>query len=1064
LPDDVLSSLGLTPSDVPSLPTKARRSLTAYLLRWGHFDAARRCLRQLLVTHYHQVSVYDELAKAHLSLDDAERALEIMERRHALRTSSTSQALVARIHLAQGDVEAAQRISQELLDDNPESVMAWGLRGDVALANGDWTGAEAAYRQMESLNPTSPAAAYRLARLYQQQNDTSEALRQAQEAVACYKDRDAPVDYLRLLETLLRGSGQTDEAEAVAQGLRQREQRELEELRLALSSACPEPRRRVEGPVLSPVEGLKPAEKPPARPPTRKDVTPKPPPAIAISAEERGRLERALRQHFGHASFRPGQAEIIANVLRGKNTLAVMPTGFGKSLCYQLASQLLPQTTLVISPLIALMKDQLDSLPPAIERQATTIHSALEWSELRRRLDGVADKRYRLVYAAPERLRQRSFLHTLKRAGVSLLVIDEAHCVSLWGHDFRPDYLFIGKALAELGHPPVLAMTATATPRVRDDITTQLGQMRLVLADVHRSNLRLEVVHLNNDEEKMQALLQFCREQRGSGIVYVNARQKSEQLAALLRRHGISAMHYHAGIEDRATAQERFMTGRARIVAATIAFGMGIDKPDIRFIVHYHLPRALENYYQEAGRAGRDGKLSRCVLFYAPSDKRNLTIWTRQDALDIELLRAVYGAIRRRLAEQEIGLVASDDLERDVVAEETKVRVAVSFLERAELLKRHFDLPRTAVLTVRQETAHDASFERFVSAARLRLHQPLSIDLTSVCTRADLDPREVESRLLQWCDRGWLEYRSAGRDMFLELLPPPPDASQRVANLLEEYGAEQDRRIEEMVAYATTSGCRHNHLGTYFGGQPVADCRSCDNCTAPTFTPKERPVKKAPPSIHPAGAILQCVSHLPFPLGKSGLSKALKGSIASSVGADRCPEHGALAYLSLNAIGQQIELLITKGYLNRDEGHEFRIIALTEKGKKALHDPSLLPNVLPASTVKGEKDKAKKGDAGDEAKVDEELWQRLRAWRLEQAQAQGVSAFVIFHDATLRRIAALRPADLNELAAIKGIGPSKLEKYGQEVLALLEESKPARACPTPNHLPSGERSRSAHGR
>jgi len=1047
--NDVLSTLGLTPSDIPSLPTQARRSLSAYLLRWGHFDVARRCLRQLLVTHYHQVSVYDALAKAHLGLDETERALEIMERRHALRTSSTSQALIARIHLARGDMEAAQRISQELLDDKPKSVMVWGLRGDVALANSDWTGAEAAYRQMESLNPTSPGAACRLARLHQQQNNTSEALRRAQEAVARYEDRDAPVDYLRLLETLLRESGQTDEAEAVAQGLRQREQRELEELRLVLSKA--------EGPVL----GLKPAEKPSARLFAKKEETMKPPPPvppvpravegpvlsgvegshtdIAISAEERERLENALHQHFDHASFRPGQAEIIASVLRGENTLAVMPTGFGKSLCYQLASQLLPPTTLVISPLIALMKDQLDSLPPAIERQATTINSTLEWSELRRRLDGVADKRYRLVYVAPERLRQRSFLHALKGANVSLLVVDEAHCVSLWGHDFRPDYLFIGKALAELGHPPVLAMTATATPRIRDDITAQLGQMRLVLADVHRPNLHLEVVHLSNDEEKMQALLQLCREQKGSGIVYVNARKKSEQLAKLLRRHKISAIHYHAGIDDRAAAQERFMTGRARIVVATIAFGMGIDKPDIRFIVHYHLPKALEDYYQQAGRAGRDGKLSRCILFYAPSDKGNLTRWTRQDALQIELLRAVYGAIKRRLAGEEMGLVASDDLERDVVAEETKVRVAVSFLERAEFLNRHFDLPRTAVLTVRQETADDASFERFVSAARLRLHQPLSIDLVSVCARADLDPRKVEPRLLQWCDQGWLEYRGAGRGMLLELLPPPPDASQRVADLLEEYGAEQDKRIGEMVAYATTSGCRHNHLGAYFGGRPVADCRSCDNCTAPTFTPKERKVKKAPPTTHPAGAILQCVSHLPFPMGKPGLSKALKGSIASSVSADRCPEYGALAYLSLSAIVRQIELLITEGYLSREE-HGYRLIALTEKGKKARHDPSLLPGVPPVSAAKGKKDKAEKRDIADEAQVDEELWQRLRAWRREQAQAQEVPAFVIFHDATLRRIAALRPADLDELASIKGIGPSKLEKYGPEVLSIVNKN------------------------
>jgi ATP-dependent DNA helicase RecQ len=276
--------------------------------------------------------------------------------------------------------------------------------------------------------------------------------------------------------------------------------------------------------------------------------------------------------------------------------------------------------------------------------------------------------------------------------------------------------------------------------------------------------------------------------------------------------------------------------------------------------------------------------------------------------------------------------------------------------------------------------------------------------------------------------------------MLLELRSPPSDASQRVADLLEEYCAEQDKRIEEMVAYATTSGCRHNYLGAYFGGRPVADCRSCDNCTAPTFTPKERKVKKAPPSIHPAGAILQCVSHLPFPLGKPGLSKVLKGSIASSVGADRCPEYGALSYLSLSAIVRQIEYLIAEGYLSREE-RGYRLIALTEKGQKARRDPSLLPDALPVSTAMGKKDKAEKRDVDDHAEVDEELWQRLRAWRLEQAQAQEVPAFVIFHDATLRRIAARRPADLDELVSIKGVGPSKLEKYGQEVLSVVKSVK-----------------------
>lgn len=232
------------------------------------------------------------------------------------------------------------------------------------------------------------------------------------------------------------------------------------------------------------------------------------------------------------------------------------------------------------------------------------------------RLEQTAQGAFKLVYAAPERLRQVPFLDALRHAGVSLLVVDEAHCVSLWGHDFRPDYLFISKAWQELGRPPILAVTATATTHVRDDIQAALGKMRLIATDIHRPNLRLEARKLFNEQQKRQSLLALCSEMKGSGIVYTMSRKRCEALADMLEREGESVMHYHAGIADRAAAQDRFMQGQARIVVATVAFGMGIDKENVRFIIHFDPPGALENYHQEVGRAGRDGLPARCVLLF----------------------------------------------------------------------------------------------------------------------------------------------------------------------------------------------------------------------------------------------------------------------------------------------------------------------------------------------------------------------------------------------------------------------------------------------------------------
>jgi ATP-dependent DNA helicase RecQ len=482
---------------------------------------------------------------------------------------------------------------------------------------------------------------------------------------------------------------------------------------------------------------------------------------IPVSDEEQTHILEAASRLFGFENLLPGQVQTIACVLRSEDVLTILPTGGGKSLCYQLPALLAERgTTLVISPLVALMKDQVDSLPANLRSRATNIDYSLERDTRRRRMEQVADGAYRLVYAAPERLRQPPFLHALRRAGVNLLVIDETHCVSVWGHDFRPDYLYIGQARQALGDPPLLALTATAPLRVRRDIIHHLGDpstgsghgLRIVAGDVTRPNLQLEVFYARNADDKLRHLLAFCQTEPGSGIVYAGTRARCEELAALLRARGIVAGHYHAGIPNRAQVQDDFMAGRIRVVVATIAFGLGIDKPDIRFIVHFVPSNSLEAYYQEAGRAGRDGLPARCLLMYAPSDRGTLTRRARQNALPVEFLRAVYAAVKRRLNGASSGRVALADLERDLQADGTRVRVTLSLLEEAGLLRRGPDLPRAATvcLTVSDVPASAPDLTAFCQAARLRSGQWLTLDPANVAQQADLPLDEIERRLLEW--------------------------------------------------------------------------------------------------------------------------------------------------------------------------------------------------------------------------------------------------------------------------------------------------------------------------
>ncbi|MBI4593413.1 MAG: DNA helicase RecQ [Candidatus Rokubacteria bacterium] len=332
-------------------------------------------------------------------------------------------------------------------------------------------------------------------------------------------------------------------------------------------------------------------------------------------------LHELLKRAFGFDAFRPLQREIIEDSLAGRDVFALLPTGGGKSLCYQLPALIRPGLTVVVSPLIALMKDQVDAMD-IMGIPATCLNSSLDAEESERRRDNLERGDYRLLYVAPERLMLPGFLQRVRRRNVSLIAVDEAHCISEWGHDFRPEYRRLAEVRDLLPETPILALTATATERVREDILRQLRLRNpaVYVGGFNRPNLTYRVVAKHRPYEQVRAFVRLRRSD--SGIVYCQSRRTAEQLAERLQAEGIPARPYHAGLgaEERTRTQELFLRDEIRVITATIAFGMGINKPNVRFVIHYDLPKNLEGYYQETGRAGRDGLPAECLLLFGAGD------------------------------------------------------------------------------------------------------------------------------------------------------------------------------------------------------------------------------------------------------------------------------------------------------------------------------------------------------------------------------------------------------------------------------------------------------------
>ncbi len=705
--------------------------------------------------------------------------------------------------------------------------------------------------------------------------------------------------------------------------------------------------------------------------------------------------QTVLERHFGFREFLDGQERVIRSVLAGDDVLVVMPTGGGKSLCYQLPAQLLEGLTVVVSPLIALMKDQVDALA-ARGIPAAFINSSLSDAELEDRVARMVRGEYRLVYIAPERFKSARFVAALAPLSIALFAVDEAHCISQWGHDFRPDYLRLKHALREIGQPPVIALTATATPEVRADILAQLalGQAGrrpplTFVTGFARHNLAFAVTPVRNSRGKLERALGAIQAGR-TGIVYCATRKNVERRARELRALGVDCVAYHGGLTDeqRTRAQTRFMSGAVPVAVATNAFGMGIDRADLRFILHADIPGSVEAYYQEAGRAGRDGEPAQCELLFNHAD----------------------------------------------------IRTQEFFIEGAN--------PTRSIIADTRATL-----------VRLCEKGPIQQSIASIAECVPGAPNDMAvATALHLLERaGFIrrDYAPGGRTYTTELILPakPLDALNIDYERLDAKRERDELKLRRMIRYAGCSECRQYYILKYFGDAEAEGhraCGRCDHCRSGRAAREGARLPTAEETVVIQKALC-CVARLRGRFGRGRVTQTLVGSRAREVleaGLDRQSTYGLLAEEGADFVWSLIDALIAAGCI-AVSGDDYPTLALTPLGDEVARGRQRVSLVMPARRAAPKKPARRgksTGKAAAQAPPDDfpatgpaaAIFERLKDWRRRKAAAMGgLPAYVVYPDKTLKALALAQPRTKEDLLRIRGIGPAKVQRFGNATLEII---------------------------